>query len=90
MVFLYDVWALLIIGIVLMITFLVLYPLYLDYKRMKGKARKISGEILQGIGIGLLVGAGLKYGILEVIYWAILLMSLFLIVIGTRMKYDDK
>jgi hypothetical protein len=86
----YEIWVLLIYLIIFLTLFLVFYPIYLDYKIMKGKNRKISGEVLRDIGIGLLVGAGLQYRLFDLAYYVLILISTFLIIIGVRMKYDDK
>ena len=87
---LFSFWAIMIYLILVLLLFIVLYPLYLDYRNMRGRPRMISGEILSDIGISLLVGAGLKWGLLDISYYVVIGISLFIIIIGVRMKYDKE
>ena len=90
MLTIYDIWALMIYGILLLLLTIVIYPLYNSFKFSTGRGRRIRGEILRDMGIALLVGDAFKFGINETSFYVILLISSLFIIWGVIMKEDNK
>ncbi len=86
----YGVWVILIWGIVILLLFGVMVLIYNFYRDSHGKGRKIAGEIIRDIGIAFLVGAMFKYGVLELIFYILLIIGGLFVAWGTIMKEDKK
>jgi hypothetical protein len=84
------IFPILILLIVAEVLIIVMFPIYNKFKYSEGRGRRISGEILRDIGIALLVGGAFKFGIMELQYYAVVVISLLFILWGTTMKEDRK
>ena len=86
----YEIWALMIYGVLLLLLAIVIYPIIFHFKNTSGKKRRIIGELLRDLGIALLVGSSFKWGILELSFYLVMLIGVLFIIIGTIMKEDNK
>lgn len=72
------------------LTILIFIPIFRNFKESTGLGRRAGGEVLKDVGIALFVSSAFKWTIIELSFWAVVVMGAILIVIGTRMKFDGK
>ncbi len=86
----YDLVSILLIFFVFELLILSLIHIFNVYKRSYGKGRRVSGEILKDLGIGLLIGAAFQYKVTQLLYYVTALLGALFIILGVIMMEDHK
>ncbi|MEM4215040.1 MAG: hypothetical protein QW484_01610 [Candidatus Pacearchaeota archaeon] len=82
-----DLWGIILWGALLVIIVeLIVFLLIKYYKQLRGKERKIWGELIRDLGIGLIAGAIITYRADKLEFWFLIIITAFTIFFGIAMK----